>query len=150
MIIVSACLAGCRCRYDGDHKADLRIEDLVSRGLAIPVCPEQLGGLSTPRPPSEIVNGSGEDVLLGKAKVLSRDKKDVTEQFLKGAHETLRLCNMIGAKKAVLKAHSPSCGCGLIYDGTFSGKMREGDGVTAALLRNNGIQVLSEEEYHEG
>ena len=150
MIIVSACLAGCRCRYDGGQKTDPRIERLVARGLAIPVCPEQLGGLATPRSPCEIPNGAGADALLGQARVFSRDGEDVTENFLKGAHETLRICKMTGAKAAVLKAQSPSCGCGLIYDGTFSGKKREGDGVTAALLRKNGIQVLSEEEYNEG
>lgn len=150
MIVVSACLAGCRCRYDGGKKTDPKIERLVARGLAIPVCPEQLGGLCTPRSPCEIQNGAGADALLGNARVLARDGRDVTENFLRGAYETLRICKMTGAKEAVLKAQSPSCGCGLIYDGTFSGKKKEGDGVTAALLRKNGIQVLSEEEYHEG
>lgn len=150
MMIVSACLAGCKCRYDGAAKTDPRIVELVEKGLAIPVCPEQLGGLSTPRSPCEIQNGTGADVLAGRAKVLSKDGRDVTEQFLKGAQETLRICRMAGAARAVLKANSPSCGSGAIYDGTFSGSKREGDGVTAALLRESGIQVLSEEEYHEG
>jgi len=150
MIIVSACLAGFRCRYNGEEKADLKIERLIERGLAIPVCPEQLGGLPTPRLPCEITGGAGADVLLGNARVLAKDGTDVTGGFLKGAYETLRLCKMTGATKAVLKARSPSCGCGKVYDGTFSGTRICGDGVTAALLRKNGITVLSEEEYDEG
>ncbi|MGI6193024.1 MAG: DUF523 domain-containing protein [Christensenellales bacterium] len=150
MLIVSACLAGCQCRYDGNHKADARMMELVQKGLAIPVCPEQLGGLSTPRSPSEIPDGTGADVISGKARVLTKDGRDVTEPFIKGAQETLRICKLAGATKAILKANSPSCGSGVIYDGTFSGKKKEGDGVTAALLRENGIQVLSEEEHHEG
>ena len=150
MIIVSACLAGCRCRYDGASNTDFRIEHLVTTGQAIPVCPEQLGGLLTPRIPSEIADGSGADVLLGNAKVMSKEGKDVTNNFLRGAYETLRICKLIGAKEAILKSRSPSCGCGLIHDGTFCGTMIEGDGVTAALLRKDGINVLSEEDYNEG
>lgn len=150
MMIVSACLAGCKCRYDGGHQADPRILELVEKGLAIPVCPEQMGGLSTPRSPCEIPDGTGADVIQGKARVLTKDGRDVTEQFVQGAQETLRICHLAGATKAILKANSPSCGSGMIYDGTFSGRKKEGDGVTAALLRENGIQVLSEEEYDEG
>lgn len=152
MIIISECLLGCACRYDGSAKADA---ELIARygqgGGAVPVCPECLGGLKTPRAPSEIESGdnlsgeglSGEDVLDGKARVLVKDGTDVTGAFLKGAYETLKICVENGAKLAILKARSPSCGCGEIYDGSFSGKLIRGDGVTAALLKRNGIEVIS-------
>jgi uncharacterized protein YbbK (DUF523 family) len=133
MIIVSACLAGYRCRYDGKTVPNEEIVALMKRGEAIPVCPEMLGGLPCPRIPSErSADGT---------RVVSRDGGDVTEAFRRGADETLRLARLYGCDRAILKARSPSCGCGLIYDGTFSGTLREGDGVTAALLRENGITV---------
>ena len=133
MIIVSACLAGYRCRYDGKTVPNEEIVALMNRGEAIPVCPEMLGGLPCPRIPSErSADGT---------RVVSRDGGDVTEAFRRGADETLRLARLYGCDRAILKARSPSCGCGLIYDGTFSGTLREGDGVTAALLRENGITV---------
>ncbi len=133
MIIVSACLAGYRCRYDGKTVPNEEIVALMKRGEAIPVCPEMLGGLPCPRTPSErTADGT---------RVLMRDGKDVTEAYQKGAFETLRMANMYGCTHAILKARSPSCGCGKIYDGTFSGTLRDGDGVTAALLLENGITV---------
>jgi len=112
----------------------------VRNGEAIPVCPELLGGLSTPRIPSEM-DLDGASVLLGKGKVLTEDGTDITQSFLKGAFETLKLCRLYGVERAVLKANSPSCGCGSIYDGTFSGNTKPGDGVTTALLKINGIPV---------
>ncbi|WP_415714308.1 DUF523 domain-containing protein [Maridesulfovibrio sp.] len=118
MYIVSGCLAGLCCRYDGGDNADERVMKLVAEGRAIPVCPEQLGGLATPRPPCEIVNG----------KILSNEGNDVTEKFTRGAEEALKLAKLVGSKKAILKARSPSCGIGRIYDGTFSGKLIDGDG----------------------
>ncbi|ERI08579.1 hypothetical protein HMPREF0083_03307 [Aneurinibacillus aneurinilyticus ATCC 12856] len=143
--IVSACLMGCECRYDQkDNKVD-EIEQLVKDGKAIPVCPEQLGGLPTPRNPAEIVNGDGFDVLDGTAKVIDNQGNDVTEQFLQGARQALRMAQAAGAEEAILKERSPSCGSALVYDGTFSKTKREGTGVTAALLLRHGIFVRSEE-----
>ena len=133
MIIVSACLAGYRCRYDGKIVPDEEIVALVKRGEAIPVCPEMMGGLPCPRVPSErTADGSH---------VVTREGSDVTEAFRIGAEETLRMAHLYGCDKAILKAKSPSCGCGRIYDGSFSGTLKEGFGVTAELLLENGITV---------
>jgi uncharacterized protein YbbK (DUF523 family) len=109
----------------------------------IPVCPEESGGLPTPRPPAEIVGGDGNDVLDGTAKVMTDDGTDVTEAFLKGAHHALEAAQSNGATHVILKARSPSCGCGDIYDGTFSGTLTSGDGVTTALLKRHGIIVTT-------
>ena len=133
MIIVSACLAGYRCRYDGKIVPDEEIVALIKSGGAIPVCPEMMGGLPCPRVPAERT----EDGL----RVVTREGKDVTEAFTSGAKEALRMAKLYGCEKAILKAKSPSCGCGQIYDGTFSGTLRDGDGVTAELFRENGIAV---------
>lgn len=143
MILVSACLVGMRCRYDGRGSADPVGVELVRKGLAIPACPEQLGGLTTPRRPAEICGGDGADVLAGRASVMDNGGGDVSRAFLQGAFETLRLCRRCRIESAVLKGRSPSCGCGRIYDGTFSGVLREGNGVTAALLLQHGIEVSS-------
>lgn len=143
--IVSACFAGIHCRYDQKHNRVEEIEELVKKGEAIPVCPEQMGGLSTPRNPAEIVGGDGEDVLDGKARVIDNQGNDVTEAFLRGAYEALQMAQTIGAKEAILKERSPSCGSCMIYDGQFKGIKKPGQGVTAALLRRHGIQVFSEE-----
>jgi len=109
-----------------------------------------MGGLPTPRPPAEIVGGDGDDVLEGRARVVSAAGEDVTAQFLAGAREALRLAGAVGAKAAILKERSPSCGSGAIYDGTFRGAVRAGQGVTAALLRRHGVQVFSEENWQAG
>ncbi len=146
MIIVSACLAGINCRYDGGSNRNTKVADMVAKGEAIPVCPEQLGGCPTPRQPCEIVGGTGADVLDGRAKVANSEGRDVTCKLVKGAYETLRIATLTGAKTAVLKARSPSCGCGSIYDGTFSRRIVGGNGVTAELLLRNGIKVISETE----
>lgn len=146
MIIVSACLAGIKCRYDGKSTPDDKVLKLLSEGKAIPVCPEQLGGCTTPRPATEISGGTGADVLDGKCRVITKDGNDVTEQFIKGAEEVERIAATAGVKKAVLKSRSPSCGCGVIYDGTFSGRRIPGNGVTAELLLRKGIQVVTEDE----
>lgn len=145
LLLVSACLAGLRTRHDGCAAADERVQALVREGRAIPICPEQLGGLSTPRRPAEIRGGDGADVLDGRARVVNQAGEDVTEAFLRGAEETLRLAHLAGARRAILKARSPSCGAGVIYDGTFSGARRPGDGVTTALLRREGVVVQTEE-----
>jgi len=148
--LVSACLLGRRCRYDGGHKRNEAVVALAKRQKLIPVCPEELGGLPIPRPPSEITGppeAGGADVLAGKARVVTRQGKDVTPYFLKGANEVLKIAQTHNAKKAIFKARSPSCGCGEIYDGTFSGRTRPGDGVTTALLKKHGIEVVSEDNF---
>lgn len=141
--LASACLLGEKCRYDGESKPNEEVISLSKKEELIPVCPEQLGGLPTPRSPSESVGGDGNDVLEGKAKVVSKDGRDVTDHFVKGAYATLEIAKRENATEAYLKSKSPSCGCGRIHDGTFSGKFKEGDGVTAALLKKNGIEVVS-------
>jgi uncharacterized protein YbbK (DUF523 family) len=146
LILVSACLAGLRTNYAGTDNLDKRIADLVAEGITMPACPEQLGGLATPRGRAEIVGGDGADVLAGKARVMDELGRDVTESFVRGAEEVLRLAKLAGAKRAILKSRSPSCGCRVIYDGTFSHRLMAGDGVTAALLRANGIEVCAEED----
>ena len=133
-LLVSACLLGTPCRYDGKSKADARVLALAERYALIPVCPEQLGGLPTPRDPSE---RQGERVVMASG-------RDVTENYRRGAEAALALCMQHGCKAAVLKEKSPSCGCGLIYDGTFSRRLVPGDGVTAALLKAHGVRVFGE------
>ncbi|MFC4076767.1 DUF523 domain-containing protein [Salinithrix halophila] len=147
MKIVSGCFAGIHCTYKKGHNRVGEIQRLVKEGRALPVCPEQLGGLPTPRPPAEIIGGDGEDVLDGKAKVIDNTGKDVTPEFLAGAREVLDMARSVGATEAILKERSPSCGSCMIYDGTFSGVKKPGLGVTAALLRRHGIRVTSEETW---
>jgi uncharacterized protein YbbK (DUF523 family) len=139
--LVSACLAGENCRYDGKNSRIEAIAELVRQGRAIPVCPEQMGGLSTPRSPCEIVR-SGD----GGIKVMSRDGRDCTREFRIGAEKTLAIAKAHGIKKAILKSKSPSCGCGQVYDGTFSGKLTEGHGITARLLMDHQIEVFTEND----
>lgn len=146
MLIVSACLAGINCKYDGGNNRHEFIVDLVARGLAIPVCPEQLGGDPTPRDPVELNGSSGEDILLGKGFPKSAAGINKSESFLKGAEEVLKIARLVNADCAILKERSPSCGSKTIYDGTFSGQKKSGRGVTTALLEQNGITVYSEEE----
>ncbi len=134
-IIVSACLLGVSCRYDGKSVPCEKIIALMDKYIFIPVCAEILGGLPTPRVPSEIAVG----------KVINKEGIDVMENYLRGAKEVLRLCELYGAKKAILKEKSPSCGVNLIYDGTFSGTLKKGMGICSALLKENGIEILSEE-----
>ena len=145
-VLVSACLAGCACRYDGSDNNDERLADLLRAGRAVLVCPEEQGGLGTPRPAAEIVGGDGHDVLEGRAKVLTASGRDVTDAYLRGARAALDSAQRAGARTAVLKARSPSCGKGAIHDGSFAGGLSSGDGVTAALLQAHGIRVISEEE----
>ncbi|SFP66841.1 DUF523 domain-containing protein [Caldicoprobacter faecalis] len=147
MILVSACLAGICCKYNGGNNGIPLIKELVKQGKAILLCPEQLGGLPTPRLPAEIKGGSARDVLQGKASVVREDGADVTENFIRGAREVLKFCQEMGIRRAILKSKSPSCGKGLVYDGTFTGKLVEGNGVTAQLLIDDGIEVMTEEEF---
>ena len=136
-LLVSQCLTGVPCRMDGKSKLVPAFKRLVDEGLAVPVCPEVLGGLPTPRTPSErrgdrVVNAAGEDV---------------TAAFRRGAEEALRICRENGCTRAVLKARSPSCGVGVIYNGRFDGGLTEGNGVTAELLMAQGIPVMTDEAY---
>ncbi len=136
MIIVSACLVGINCRYDGGNNADQKVIEMVQKGIAIPVCLEQLGGLTTPRIPAEIIGN----------KVINKNGEDVTDYFKKGAWETLLIAKLANCQKAILKQCSPSCGCGKIYDGTHTGTIITGKGITAKLLEDNEIKVLTEED----
>jgi uncharacterized protein YbbK (DUF523 family) len=136
MIMVSACLAGYPCRYDGTAQTNSEVQKLVQEGKALPVCPEQLGGLTTPRAPAEIRNG----------RVISKSGQDVTEVFKNGAEIVCKLAERYGCTAAILKARSPSCGKGHIYDGTFSGTIVSGDGIATAALAAQGIDVRSEED----
>jgi len=149
MILVSSCLLGIKAKYNGEDNTVPRLLELCSRGMIIPACPEQLGGLPTPRPPAEIKGGSGADVLRGHARVYTDQGDDVTNLFTGGAREVLKICKLFGVKAAILKERSPSCGCNIIYDGTFQGIRVPGQGVTAALLTANGIAVYSEEDWHD-
>ena len=139
-ILISACLLGVKCRYDGGGKPCPAALALAGTHELIPVCPEQLGGLPTPRVPSEIRDGQ----------VIRRDGVSVDEAYRRGAAEAARLAKLFSCELAVLKARSPSCGCGRVYDGSFTGTLIPGDGVTAALLKQQGLQVITEEELADG
>ena len=135
MILVSACLAGFDVKYNGSHNLNEKIKKWFDEKKAIPICPEVLGGLSIPREPAEIVGGEGEDVLDGHAKVITNNGIDVTEQFMKGANETLKIALDLNATMVILKERSPSCGSSMIYSGEFNGNKRKGTGETAALQK---------------
>ena len=145
-VLVSACLAGRACRYDGSSNRDDWVTRLMTSGRAVLACPEVDGGLGTPRPPAEIVGGSGEEVLDGRARVITRDGRDVTEAYVRGAERALEAARRADIRIAVLKARSPSCGHDRVYDGTFTRTLTDGEGVTAALLRRHGVTVLTEED----
>lgn len=144
MILVSACLAGVNCRYNGGSCEDKAIVELVRQGKAIAVCPELLGGLPMPRPSCEIFN----DPEKGR-RVVSKDGRDFTAEFVKGAKKTAAMAKALGIHKAILKSRSPSCGCGLIYDGTFSGKLISGNGIATEMLIANGVKVFTENDFHQ-
>ena len=149
MIIVSACLLGENCKYSGGNNKSENVIKYLEDKEYILVCPEQLGGLSTPRNPSEIItygNKDGNDVLSGCTKVLSNKGIDVTKNFIQGAEETLKIAKEHNAKTAILKAVSPSCGYKKIYDGSFLGNKIQGMGVTAAILNKENIALLDEDD----
>ena len=135
-ILVSACLLGCACRYNGKSKPHDGVLSLAEKHTLIPICPEIYGGLPTPRLPSEISGG----------RVINSGKTDVTAEYEKGASESLKLAKITNCSVAVLKAKSPSCGKGKVYDGSFSRTLKSGDGITAKLLISNGIKVITEDE----
>ncbi|MBO9666684.1 MAG: DUF523 domain-containing protein [Bdellovibrio sp.] len=132
-ILVSACLIGRPCRYDGKHQLREEVTVLHEEGLTIAVCPEEMGGLSTPRTPAERIGD----------KVIDKNGVDVTAQYQEGANKALEVALKHGVKEALLKSKSPMCGCGRIYDGSFSGKTKDGNGVLAEKLLAAGIEVES-------
>lgn len=147
--LVSACLLGIECRWDGRSKPNDILIEKFKRGELIPVCPEQLGGLSTPRTPAEVVKGSGEKVIKGKNKVVNKDGIDVTQNFVRGAEEALKIARLVGADEFITADKSPSCGKDQTYNGSFSGKLVRGDGVTAALFKKNGIKTTEVKELEK-
>ena len=138
-ILVSACLLGVNCRYSGKGELCQELQKLMKEHHLIPVCPEQLGGLATPRTPAERV----------KDRVVTQMGEDVTAQYEKGARETAGLAELFGCRCAVLKERSPSCGSGRIYDGTFSRQLVSGDGTAAALLKERGVRIFGETEIEK-
>ncbi len=148
-ILISACLLGRPVRYDGKGKPLIHpaIDGWRAEGRLVAFCPEQAGGLSTPRPPAEIEGGaSGEDVIEGRARVIEKTGRDVTKAFVEGGEKAIDFARANGCAHALLIDGSPSCGSGFIYDGSFSGVRHPGLGVTAALLRQAGIAVFSDRE----
>ncbi len=144
MILVSACLAGINCKYNGKNNYNEKIFNLIKEGKAIPICPEQLGGLQTPRFPAEIKN-SNNNVRI----VVNNKGTDVTKEYVRGAEEVLKLAKELNIEKAIFQQRSPSCGKGKIYNGEFNGKIIEGNGITTEMLLNNNIPVISLEEFLE-
>lgn len=141
MILVSACLVGINCKYNGKNNFNEKIFNLVKEGKAIPLCPEQLGGLLTPRVPCEI------KYVNGKRYVFNKDGIDVTENFLRGSKEVLEFVKRMNIDTAILQSRSPSCGIGKIYNGNFDGKLVDGNGILASMLIENGVTVISSDEY---
>lgn len=140
MILVSACLVGINCKYSGGNNYNQKIFDLVKEGKAIPICPEQLGGLNTPRKPVEL------KVINGKRYAIDNEGNDLTENFERGALEVLNLAKDLNINKAILQPRSPSCGVNKIYSGNFDNKLVDGNGILAELLKQNGIDALTPNE----
>lgn len=135
MKFCSACLLGIKCKDNRKSNSNKKVLELTKKEILIPICPEQLGGLSTPREPAE---------QKGK-KIFTKSGKNVTKNFIRGAEQVLKLVKLFGIKEAILKQRSPSCGCGEIYDGTFTKTIIKGDGITIALLKKHKIKVITEE-----
>lgn len=146
MILVSSCLCGEKCKYSGGDNYHEKVVAYCEGKQVLKVCPEVLGGLKTPRPPAEIVGGTAKEVFDGKARVMDCKGNDVTDAFIKGAHKVLSIAKEYQVTEAILKANSPSCGKGMVYDGQFRGKRIEGNGLTAQQLLDAGIKVKTEDE----
>jgi len=144
MILVSACLLGIDCKYNGSNNKNENVLKYLQGKEYVIACPEQLGGLTTPRNPSEIVKIGENEV--NEYKLLSNEGKDVSDNFIKGAEETLKIAKIFNCTQAILKEGSPSCGSSFIYDGSFTGKKISGQGVTTDLLRKNNIKVINENQ----
>lgn len=150
MILISSCLLGIHSKYDGTtNNKNSVLMKYCYLGKYLAICPEQLGGLATPRSPVEIIRGSGEDVLKGKAETRNDQGQNVTNEFIKGAEQLLYICQNMPVSAAILKERSPSCGVHLIYDGSFKHVTKAGKGVAAAILSQNEIPLYSEEEITE-
>ncbi len=147
MILISACLCGVNCKYNGGNNVHPEFLELLKQGVLLPICPEQLGGLPTPRAACEILGGSGREVIQGQASVVDSQGEDLGSYFIKGAGECLAIAQQARINEAILQRRSPSCGCGKIYDGSFSSQLIDGDGVTAALLKEHGIKVWNDEDF---
>ena len=147
MILVSACLAGTKCRYNDQHCANNIIVELKNKGKVLEVCPEVLSGFPIPRVPCEILGGTGADVLRGQAVVINNLGEDITQEIIKGCNQVLEKAKANNIKLAVMKSKSACCGVGQIYDGTFSGNLISGDGVFTALLKQHAIKTLSSEQF---
>ncbi|MHB9149729.1 MAG: 2-thiouracil desulfurase family protein [Thermoleophilia bacterium] len=147
-LVVSACLLGLCTRLDGGHNRSEAVLELAARFNVVPICPEQLGGLPTPRPPAEIQGTPSADE--EHMVVRTREGTDVSDQFRRGAEAALAVARLVGARSAVLKARSPSCGVDETYDGTFSHTLRPGSGVAADLLRRAGMDLYTEEHIAAG
>lgn len=147
MILISKCLCGINCKYSGGNNYNEKVAKIQDRYDVMLICPEEFY-LPTPRKPVEIINGTAKDVLNGKAKVISKDGEDFTEEFVKSAYKILELAKKHNVKIAILKSKSPSCGFGKVYDGNFNGTVIDGNGVTAELLHENGIEIFNEENFN--
>ncbi|MBS3740588.1 MAG: DUF523 domain-containing protein [Candidatus Cloacimonetes bacterium] len=141
IVLISGCLFGLNCRYDGDNNRLDNLNELSKKYILVPVCPEQMGGLSTPRSPSFFIKGDGEDTIKGKNNLINEDNKNVSSYFRKGAYGVLNVCRKLQIKRAILKGSSPSCGTNNVFLGE---KLTKGRGVTSFLLLTNDITVLSE------
>lgn len=151
MYLVSSCLCGINCKYSGGNNLNKKCLELLKEGKVILVCPEQLGGLSTPRLPAEII-GKSENILKDlniSDKIINKDNIDLTKQFLKGAKETLKIAKLYNISKAILKEGSPSCGVNYVYNGSFTGEKIKGRGLTAEILMQNQIEVISDVNFTE-
>lgn len=146
MYLISACLCGVNCKYNGLNNLNDKCLELLRKGEALLVCPEQLGGLNTPRIPSEILGNAKDIIELNEGKVINKEGKDVTKEFLKGGKEALKIAKEANIKKAILKESSPSCGSNFVYDGSFTGNKIKGKGITAYLLEKEGIEIISEKD----
>lgn len=142
MIGISSCLCGINCKYNGKNNLDPIFLELVNKGLAVPICPEQLGGLTTPRVPAEITKD-----FKGNLQVITKNNVNVTNEYILGAERALKILKSLGINKVIFRRRSPSCGYGEIYDGTFSGTITRGNGVTVDLFLKKGIEVITDEDY---
>lgn len=145
-ILISACLLGVNCDYKGSSKPCAWAIKKFRKGELVPICPEQLGGMTTPRIPSEIIKGDGLAVIQKQNRVINQKGEDVSNKFIQGAIEVLKIARLVNAKQFIGRAKSPSCGVGETYDGSFSEKLVKGDGVTVALLKQNNINSISSQK----
>ena len=145
MYLLSACFCGVNCKYDGANIHNEKGDELFISGKAILICPEQLGGLTTPRVPSEL-QAKAKDILEGNGKIVTKEGMDVTKQFIKGAKEVVEIAKKLSISTAILKERSPSCGVNFVYDGSFNGNKVKGKGITAEMLNEIGIKTLSEKD----